>query len=333
MSIMNSIKMMDSPFMKQRYRLKALLQGWKARKLNSVSKFANLKRQVKEIEEFYKVDAATGRPDHHVLKARENYADALINTINNNKQWYKLVSNDLTVEEKRERIRKMKEKNQRMKEVQVQPRNQKQINELSSPKGIHPDERPIKSADSYGFTQAIIANDHDEKPIKGGKPMQVSNKAEGSGGMMMTFDFSATEPQLMKKNFLKKKVGLSRQQMKKATKVTEESKKITEMEVKKEAMEETTTEQQKTDKSSQRKGNYLKKRTNLVYDPLKAVKEAKFKKQKEIEKEQEIIDELEQHDNLVRYQNDPVSNVFYEDDDLVNLTNNMRSQIDNSMRH
>lgn len=47
-----------------------------------LTKFENLRRQAKEIEEFYKVDVKTGRPDHHVLKARANYSDALINAVN-----------------------------------------------------------------------------------------------------------------------------------------------------------------------------------------------------------------------------------------------------------
>lgn len=74
--------MMDSPFMRLKYCLHAYWVGWKTRRLMGLTKFENLRRQAKEIEEFYKVDVKTGRPDHHVLKARANYADALINAVN-----------------------------------------------------------------------------------------------------------------------------------------------------------------------------------------------------------------------------------------------------------
>ena len=73
--------MMDSPFMKLKYFLHAYWVGWKTRRLMELTKFKNLRHQVKEIEEFYQVDAQTGRPDHHVLKARANYADALVNAV------------------------------------------------------------------------------------------------------------------------------------------------------------------------------------------------------------------------------------------------------------
>jgi len=78
----NRIQMMDSPFMKQRNRLKAWVQGWKVRKLNSLEKFRNMKSQVKEIEDYYGSDRQTGQVDHRVLKARSGYINALITTSN-----------------------------------------------------------------------------------------------------------------------------------------------------------------------------------------------------------------------------------------------------------
>lgn len=73
--------MMDSPFMKLKYYLHAYWMGWKTRRLMALTKFQNLKNQVKEIEEFYGGRNVSGVPDHHVLKARENYVVALVNTI------------------------------------------------------------------------------------------------------------------------------------------------------------------------------------------------------------------------------------------------------------
>jgi hypothetical protein len=102
--------------MKLKYGLHAFWVGWKTRKLISLIKFENLKRQAEEIEEFYQADLVTGRPDNHVLVARANYVDGLINTINS-RDWYKNVKNNLNADQKKEKVRQMRERNQRMKEI------------------------------------------------------------------------------------------------------------------------------------------------------------------------------------------------------------------------
>lgn len=74
--------MMESPFMKLKYYLHAYWMGWKTRKIISLIKFQNLKNQVKEIEEFNKTNDPSDKPSNFILKARENYANSLQNTIN-----------------------------------------------------------------------------------------------------------------------------------------------------------------------------------------------------------------------------------------------------------
>jgi hypothetical protein len=81
--------------MKLKYGLHAFWVGWKTRKLISLIKFENLKRQAEEIEEFYQAD---------------------LKTINS-RDWYKNVKNNLNADQKKEKVRQMRERNQRMKEI------------------------------------------------------------------------------------------------------------------------------------------------------------------------------------------------------------------------
>lgn len=217
-----------------------------------------------------------------------------MNTFTYSKDWYKTIKNDLSADQKKERVKQMREKNKRMKEIQVTDRNAPNMN-ISSPKGINPDERPIKSSNNYGFGQAIAANP-DERPIGGGAPVQPANQADNGGGMMMTFDFSAPKPppkaKAKKRTFLKRGEGA-------VNKRASPKKQVSKIE--EEPEEESPKKSIDTQKSSpSKKGKFLKKGEKLVYDPLRAVKEEKERKKKEkqmmmekMKREQEIKEEIE----------------------------------------
>lgn len=152
----------------------------------------------------------------------------------------------------------------------------------TSMKGIHPDERPIKAASSYNFDEVPVgsgSNKNDSKPkstFAQSKVAATKTQESNGGGVMMTFDFSDPVPKPAKKSFLKRK--------------TEKPKVVEDSPVKEE-------DQKKVEEVKiTKKSTFLKKGEKLVYDPLKAVKEAKQKKKKEIvdkELEKEIENEKE----------------------------------------
>ena len=162
----------------------------------------------------------------------------------------------------------MKERNVRKtKDVKISNKRDDEYNQQlnSSIKGIHPDERPIKPAASYNFDEMPVGKASNKLESKS-KVIQTQSKEttskvqESSGGVMMAFDFSDPSPpppKVVKKNFLKRKV--------------EQKPKIEEIE--------TPPKEDKTEENkSAKKSRFLKKGEKLIYDPLKAVKEAKLKK-------------------------------------------------------
>jgi hypothetical protein len=315
--------------MKLKYGLHAYWMGWKTRRLISLVKFENLKRQAKEIEEFYKIDSLTGKPDNHVLKARANYADGLINTINS-KLWYKNVKNDLTAEQKRAKVKQMRQNNQKPNNTVAEKRPA--TNDFASTKGINPDNRPIRSAVAYGNDDVPIGGksvlpSFDDRPIGGGQTVQPKMQTEGAGGMMMAFDFSAPKPKpkaktkTKKATFLKRGTGVERI-LNGPQNVS--TKKLVEPIEEDEAAQGIPTDSspKKSEKSESAK-KFLKRGDKIKYDPLKAVKEEKLRKQNEEklkkERDQALRNEIERMKRAGEDPSEMVSMLNYEDDELVNL--------------
>lgn len=306
--------------MKLKYGLHACWMGWKTRRLISLIKFENLKRQAKEIEEFYKVDSITGKPDNHVLKARSNYADGLMNTINS-KLWYKNVKNDLTAEQKREKVRQMRENNQKPKNTVAEKRPA--ANDFASAKGVNPDNRPIKSAATYGNDDVPIGGksvqpSFDDRPIGGGgQTVQPKMQTEGAGGMMMAFDFSAPKPKAKAKTkkatFLKRGTGVER--ILKGPQNVSTKKLVEPIEEAEPGQEIPTESSPKKSEKSESPKKFLRRGEKIKYDPLKAVREEKLRKQKE----EKLRNEIERMKKAGEDPSEMISLLNYEDDELVNL--------------
>lgn len=305
---------MHSTFMSLKYNLKAYWLGWKVRKLMSLSKFQSLKLQVVEIEQFYGPNAS-GMADNHVLKARENYVNALINTAYS-KDWYKAVKSDLTADQKRANVLSKAKTLKTKKEAKHIVR---QDSITASIKGINPDQRPVKPL-AVNFDDLPVGVNkncfNDDRPIK--SSIQPNEQASGSGGMMMAFDFSSPSkpppkvskaaPSTLKaqaqaqaqpssqnkgkKTFLKRGQG-NLAKAKTAKFVQREVQEEEEFEVQKspEVPLDLNGEEVKEDgeDSSPGKRKFLKRGQRQVYDPMKAVKEAKIKQQQE--KEEKITKE------------------------------------------
>jgi len=319
---------MHSNFMTIKYALHAYWIGWKTRRLISLTKFQNMIREVKEIEEFNR-QTSNGCIDNHVLRARENFVNALQNTVNS-KDWYKVVKSDLSTDEKKERVKRMRERNQRLKESQLPLSNQPPLS--ATVKGIHPDQRPIKLAVNYDdlpLGKAMSANQSDNRPISSGvvKHVEPAIQTQGSGGMMMTFDFpqaTKSKPKNQKKTFLKRGEGklVKAKEINSINKKTEPNADISQNE---EGGIETNSKQDKSD-SSTSKRNFLRKGQNLVYNPMKSIKEAKKKKKEEEELKkqfqethQSLLEELERR----KATGEDIGNLEgYEDEDIETFMKN-----------
>ena len=225
----------------------------------------------------------------------------------------------MTADEKRARVQQMRQKNKRLKDMQVS--TEKGLNSAglnSPPKVIHPDERPIKAATSYNFDEMPIGGgnkNYDDRPIGGGKAAQPVSQNNADGGMMMTFDFAApaTKPKAKKKDFLRRKAQPTKAQQK-------------EEEVKEEVSPKKTGNDSKSPKK-----NFLKRGQRNVYDPLKAVKEAKLRQQEEErlkleqeQKERELQEEIQRRIDAGEDPSELMSMVNY-DEELVNINDDKSS--------
>lgn len=228
----------------------------------------------------------------------------------------------MTADEKKARVQQMKQKNKKLKDIQVS--TSKGINSAglnSPPKGIHPDERPIKAVASYNFDEMPISGGStyfDDRPIGGRKVTQPANQNTAGGGMM-TFDFAAptSKPKAKKKDFTRTKTQTNKAQQK-------------EEEVKEEPKEAISPKKTGSDSKSPKK-NFLKRGQRTVYDPLKAVKEAKLKQQEEertkLEQEQkevEIQHEIQRRLDAGEDPSELMSMVNY-DEELVNMNDDKSS--------
>ena len=217
------------------------------------------------------------------------------------KNWYKAVKSDLTAEQKKEKVRQMREKNKRLNDVSQNTKQTQNHVFNSSMKGINPDERPIKSAANYNF---------DERPIApASKSSDTQNQAEE--GMMMTFEFSASNSKPTNNKILRKNGGLSNNKNKKNYE---------------ERKERITTENSNNEINTPKNKNFLKRGAGQVYDPLKAAKEAKKKKKEEIklqkqqeEEKREILMEIERRKNAGEDISDLASVLYYDEDDAQNV--------------
>lgn len=203
----------------------------------------------------------------------------------------------------------MRERNQRLKDIQVvgPPKNSADLE-----KGIHPDERPIKSVSYYNFDDMPVApaSNHTDSNTKA--TQEVAPKVENDGGLMMAFDFSNQNPKPAKKTFLRRK-----KDVKKAPEAQPSPTQDTKP-------EESPSKQTESDNKPQKK--FLKRKQGLVYDPLKAVKEAKLKKRQELEEQKKSHDSPEVGLNQQpEGQNETLSVVNFQE--LQTAINNQKTEI------
>ena len=285
-------------------------------------KFQNLKNQVKDLEEFYQVDLSetainkSGKINNHVLTARANYIDALRNLLTRS-NWLQAVKTDMSAKDKKERVMRMREKNKRMKEIQVdgsQGYSLKSTEIKENSENIHvqrPPERVLgtENGDARQFNV-------DERPI-GGSGLPNTNIQPVGSSEIMKFNFSPqnTKPKKTKREFLKKSSGLRNRLANQKIKEEKKNEEIKEQE------ENRQSSPSKDSKNSGQRKAFLRKKDRLKYDPLKAVREAKEKKKREIEnkKKKNLQEESEAPKNVAKDPSEANNIINYDDDELVNL--------------
>lgn len=208
-ALIPSLEMMGlSPFLNFKNYIKAYMLGWKTRKIMQCHNIENYRRNVEELIQFY---GEGSEKNKYVLKAKQDYIEAVRRALKNPNWWKDLVSSK-AIQDKMERVQKMREKNKRLRETKV---------------GV------IGNTRSYNY-----GGDYSTKH-------QNSNASDG-GGMSMAFDFSKTCKQ-------KKKSYEEEQEEKRKQKIEENRQK--------------------------KKTNFLKRRANLKYDPMKAIEDDNVKRE------------------------------------------------------
>lgn len=111
-----SLKMLvKSPYLRFKNCVKAYMNGWKTRKIINSENIENYKRHIQELTDFYASESGNNK---YVLKAKSDYIEA-INRAIKNPNWYKDLVNSKDLEEKRLRVQRMREKNQRLRENKI----------------------------------------------------------------------------------------------------------------------------------------------------------------------------------------------------------------------
>lgn len=193
-----------SPYLNFKSFIKAYYYGWKTRKILNSRSMKNHVLHIQELREFY----AEGDENKYVKKAKQDYIDS-ITTAMVNPNWYKEIASEKTIQEKQERVQKIRERNQRLRQNKV--------------------DTDAASVSNYGSSYNYE-----------------TTKAIDGGGISVGFDFSSA-------------VQNSRKDVDKSME-EEKRKKIEE-------------------NKRKMKNNFLKRRANLKYDPLKAVEDDKVKRQ------------------------------------------------------
>mmetsp|Transcript_40354 Transcript_40354/g.46309 ORF Transcript_40354/g.46309 Transcript_40354/m.46309 type:complete len:504 (+) Transcript_40354:241-1752(+) len=180
--------------------------GWKTRKVLESMMVQNYRRQVDELIEFY---GGKDSGNKYIQKAKENYIAAVNRALANPNWWQDLV-NSKTIEEKRERVQKMREKTKRLRENKVEPRDLSHSNNYSLGTGF---------------------KSHQSKPQEG-------------SGLTFAFDFSKPN-KIQDRNYEEEQKDLRRKRI---------------------------------EENRQKKTNFLKRRSNMKYDPMKAVEEDRYRR-------------------------------------------------------
>lgn len=225
--ILPSLQMLgSSTYRKQKLIAKAYVQGWKTRKILNTQSIKNHITQIDELNQYY---ASDGPNNKYVVQAKDTFMKSVRNAINN-PNWWKDMVKSKTLQEKRERVKKMREKQQRHKDTHFE----------------------LKSNGPIRQSTANINDYTSNKSIDSGI----------SGGFSLAFDFSKTTA--------KQKKTYEEELEEKRLKKVEENR-------------------------QQKKTQFLKRRANLKYDPLKAVEDDKVKKK--IINQSEVMSEVIYHDD------------------------------------
>lgn len=198
-ALIPSLEMMGlSAFQNFKMYIKAYMLGWKTRKIMNCDSIQNYKRQVIELSEYYR-----GQNNKYVLKSKEDYITAINRALANRNWWTDLI-NSKSIQERKERLQKMREK--------------KKDNKVTN---------NYRSNEEFSYS----------------RPAQDS-KNTSKGNCNFAFDFSRTTSTMPR--------SYEEEQEIKRQKRVEENK-------------------------QKKKTNFLKRRANLKYDPMKAAEDDKTK--------------------------------------------------------
>lgn len=119
-----------SSFIRTKYLAKAYILGWKTRKLLGSNEIQNYKRNISDLIKF-----AKSQPNQQkfILKAKNDYSDA-INRSLKNPSWWKTYIMSKSLQEKQDRVQKIRERNKRLKEqrIDISPSDYSQVDQIQS---------------------------------------------------------------------------------------------------------------------------------------------------------------------------------------------------------
>ena len=100
-----------SPFQNFKMYIKAYMLAWKTRKIMAWDSIQNYKRQIIELSEYY-----GDQNNKYVLKSKEDYINAINRALTNKNWWADLISSK-SIQERKERLQKIREKKQNYSKV------------------------------------------------------------------------------------------------------------------------------------------------------------------------------------------------------------------------
>ncbi|CAI2363329.1 unnamed protein product [Moneuplotes crassus] len=122
--MMSITQLSGSSFLRAKYLAKAYLLGWKTRKLLNTNEVMNYRRNIKDLCDFYDSDPSQQR---FINKAKHDYIEVVHKSLVN-PSWWKTFIKSKSLQEKQERVQRIRERNKLLKEqrLDVSPSNRSQ---------------------------------------------------------------------------------------------------------------------------------------------------------------------------------------------------------------
>ena len=140
-----------SQFLEKKWKTEALVKGWKTRKILSAESIKNHRIQISEVKSFY---ALEGDSNKYLIQAKNNYIQVVNSTLDNAKWWQDLVKSKI-LKEKRERVKKMREKKQRVRNNIAFLSNKSHTNHNTSSYTDYRSNTSMDSGNNRGFKMAF----------------------------------------------------------------------------------------------------------------------------------------------------------------------------------